>query len=386
MAYNNIQKNDDHVYYNVIITNTSEVRIPAQYFETRSDPIIPNCEDYHMSIIKFTIPTEQLPIISDWYNGTGASATYNQENGYSVTLLGTGGATASQQFIQWQPIASNSSSGIPILEQLIFNYQQLVNMINTAFQAAYTAIGGKNTPPFISFDPALQLFIIYINSADLAVKGATPAISIYFNVNLALLFPSFPYVNYNGVNYSYNHLGEYAQIPTVGTNTLSSTLLQMGIPGFTGAGGTGYGSVAQEYPATVALFEPRSLRFISGSVPSKRELVPQVNFNLNSNPFAPAGPPSPFPIQYSGSNLGGDPTQAILTDFDLPLSNSVAELKPFVQYVPTAQYRYLDLQTQGPLNQFDLTIYWVDELGGIHPLYLNPNQSATIKILFQRKW
>ena len=381
MSYNNIQKQDDHVYYNVIITNTSDVRIPAQYYETRTDPIIPNCEDYHMSIIKFTIPTEQLPIIADWYNGTGATALFNQQNGYSITLLGTGGATASQQFIQWVPIFGNSTSGIPVKEQLIFNYQQLVNMINIAFQAAYTAIGGANTAPFITFDPALQLFILYISTGDLAVLGGTPALSIWFNINLQLLFPSFPYSFFNGVVYSYNHLGEYAQIPTNGTVNGIVSLLQQGIPGI-----TGYSFVAQEYPATVALYEPRSLRFISGSVPSKRELVPQVNYVENTNPFLPATPGFPYPVQYSGSNLGGDPTQAIITDFDLPLSNAVAELKPFVQYVPTAQYRYLDLLTQGPLNQFDLSIFWVDELGGIHPLYINPNQSVTIKILFQRKW
>jgi hypothetical protein len=326
-----IERRDNHVYYNVVITNLTEHSQQATFYETRTDNIINNVGDYHITCIKFTCPTALLPIMQTF--PTGSTAT-NQTTGFSVTLTGTGG-TASQQFLTYIPIDNTGNT-------YIYNYRQVVDMINVSLAAGATAIG--LTAPFIGFDSSSQLFSMYIpttyNSSD----------AIYFNPNLQAILPSFPFSYYNTVDYSNANSGKYAMFPNslIGQNSSISN----------------YNQIPQEYASTISLYQPRSLRFVSTLLPSKQEFIP-----------------------ITGSSIlqGGDNSQPILIDFDLPVSDAIANIKPFIQYYPTGEYRLIDLQGQGPINRFDLTVYWVDEVNNIYPLFIDPNQSLTIKFLFRKK-
>lgn len=339
--YSTGSRRDDHVYYNVVITNTTPMGQPATYTDIRNDPIVNNIEDYHLSVIKFTIPTSQLPIIQTFPTGTTAT---NQTTGYSVTLVGTGG-TASQQFLTYIPIDNMKQS-------YIYSYQTVVDMVNVAFLASATAIGATagNDYPYMAFDSSSQLFSIFFPTVYI-VQG----VQIWFNTNTSFLFPSFPYQFYNNpTSISFAQNGEYAQLKIQDNKN----------PNAVSPATSGYTQIIQEFPSTISMYQPRSLRFLCGLVPTKAESLPVAGGNASPN----------------NSN-----SQPILTDFDLPLSNSIAEIKPFVQYYPKGPYRLIDFSSQGPINRFDLTIYWVDEVGNLYPLYLDPNQSATIKFLFQRK-
>jgi hypothetical protein len=54
-------KDKDHIYYNVTITNSStDQLLPAQFFESRTDALIQNPENWYMAAVKFTIPTDQI--------------------------------------------------------------------------------------------------------------------------------------------------------------------------------------------------------------------------------------------------------------------------------------------------------------------------------------
>ena len=54
-------------------------------------------------------------------------------------------------------------------------------------------------------------------------------------------------------------------------------------------------------------------------------------------------------------------------------------------YLPTAQYRYIDLTSVSAMNLIDFKFYWSDWLGNIYPIFLNENGAVSIKVLFQKK-
>jgi len=330
----------ENVYYNLVMTNNTTQKKIAQYTDTRSIPIINHCEMYNLVVTKFTIPTSQLPIIQNF--PTGASAT-SQQTGFSVTITNPATAQTSQQFLVYTPIDLIGS-------KYIYSYNTLVQMVNNAFDLAATAVGltGATLRPFMVFDSASQLFSIYMPTSY-----ATGSVKVWFNTNLSFLFPSFPYSFYNTVPFSFANTGQYSQIPVANLSNPNQTPI------------TGYNQIIQEFASTISVYTPRSLRFVSGSVPTRLESIPLAGSTVDP----------------SGTNNN---SQIILADFDLPLANSIAEIKPFVQY-NAIKYRYIDLQTQGSLYQFDLSIFWVDAVGNLYPLYFDPGQSITVKFVFELK-
>ena len=82
-----------------------------------------------------------------------------------------------------------------------------------------------------------------------------------------------------------------------------------------------------------------------------------------------------------GNNGNNSLFNQILTDF---VSND-GNYKPNLVYEPSAQYRYIELISNRPLNTIDLSVYWKDRYGNLIPFRLASGGSATIKILFTKK-
>jgi hypothetical protein len=59
--------------------------------------------------------------------------------------------------------------------------------------------------------------------------------------------------------------------------------------------------------------------------------------------------------------------------------------KPNLLYVPSAQYRMIDMIGNNDINTIDITVYWKDKKGNLNPFILQSGASASIKILFQLK-
>jgi len=53
--------------------------------------------------------------------------------------------------------------------------------------------------------------------------------------------------------------------------------------------------------------------------------------------------------------------------------------------LPTAQYRYVELNSSEPISDIKFDVWWMDRLGGLHRHTLLHNGICTAKILFQRK-
>lgn len=94
---------------------------------------------------------------------------------------------------------------------------------------------------------------------------------------------------------------------------------------------------------------------------------------------------SPFWAQTNDVGVNGTTNfQSILTDYQ-PTITTGYDVRSYYQYAPQSEYRLVSLNGTDPLKTLDLQIYWQDKIGNIFPLYLNPQESASIKLLFRKK-
>jgi hypothetical protein len=135
------------------------------------------------------------------------------------------------------------------------------------------------------------------------------------------------------------------------------------------AGGTGVFStkgfeMKQEFNSLFTWNDLQTIVLQSGCVPIKNEYAPT---NMN---------------QQSGGR-GGD-MLPIMTDFQ-PIIQSGFDARTSLQYTPPGEYRLIDMVSNAPLLNFDVNVSWQEINGTYHPLFLPPQSTMTIKILFRKK-
>jgi len=378
----NANNTPEKLYYDIQLTNleTSGTVPPVlNFIETRNVPFLYDAEKYYMSIIRFSLDTPNLPVFIP-------TIQLNQEDInltiYSVSLQWTNPLDVlqiytEQTFVQFIPQSKvapipppTSVNGIQYNGgnyYNIYNYQYFIYLINEAFIVCYNQLkaqveaDGLTLPsdyyPVLSWDTQNNTAILNCDILGYSTNAAN-YIKIFFNTSLAQLFSSFPVILnsisvVNGLN---------AQIIT---DTFSNTNVIQYPPS-----NPQYDAIQvfQEY-STVALWTPiTSIVFTSNTLP--------IISNQVSTPIVFNGSGV-----YAGNGGNNSLVNQIITDF---ISND-GTYKPSLVYEPSAQYRYIELLGNRPLNTFDLQVYYKDRLGSLVPFYLSSGCTATVKILFTKK-
>lgn len=357
-----------HIYYDLDVINndTTGNNAPQQltFTETRNSPYLSCPSNYFLTVARFQLMTPSLPI---FIPQAQIGQTDINKTIYSFTL--TYGIKEQQEYVVYVPSDSSQTLPSPPIDfqdietayYFVYCYQQWVDMLNTTLQTAWTNLNTQvvlpsPNAPFFEFDPIGQVMILNADAAAYANTLITP-IKIYANSPCFTLLSSFPAL-YNGYSNIINGKNFQFVVKSInGTNELilpSYTALQMYQEG-----------------STTALWNPiQKLVFTTGLLPVVPELVsvPRV-FNSNSVLFN------------NGNNAN---VQPIITDFVVPYSPSNT-YKPNVEYTPSAEYRLMDLYGDSPLSSIQISVYWSDVFGGMHPFYLNSGCSGSIKLLFRRK-
>lgn len=362
-----------HTYYDLDIINndTTGLNEPQalRFSEIRNSPYLMSPENYFLTVARFSIETPSLPVFIP-------QAQVGQTDPnlliYSFTL--TYKQYEYQQYIRYIPTdLSQPVAGPPITFQdltsnyyFVYTYQQWIMMVNAAFSEAYNGLltlvnaGGDSlpspNPPFFEFDPQAYLCILDVDEAGYSNTLSNP-IKLYANSPCFTLFNSFQavYYGYGGITNGKNFQFVIANIN--GTNILT-------LPTY---------NAIQMYQegSTVALWNPiASLVFTTALLPVIPELVsvPKI-FNVSSR------------LYNSGNNAN---IQPILTDFTVDFAPQNT-YKPNLVYTPSGEYRLIDLYGTSPLSAIELSVFWKDNFGGLHPFYLNSGCSANIKLMFRRK-
>lgn len=348
--YNYEYQGTDYVYYNAMFTNTTTQSKEARLVEYRSEPILNSAKDYYLSVIRFNVPIAAIPLFIYPYNAPGYTIDNTK---YSVTITDSFG-NHNQAFTQYTYLDNVN------LEPRVYTIQHFLDMINEAFRDAYNSMAGPKpaTYPYIVFDAKSKYFSL-IAENDWQTGGVFNY-KIYMNSNLFTFFDYWE-AYFNG--FGLLSLGRDFQIIIKNNGNNAITAGQILPPDGSVTANNGY-IMTQEEKSIDKWQAIRSILFVSNSISVKPEYI---NINVN----------------YPNLN-SGDTNRSVLTDFEPPLiSDNI--LRGYLQYFPQGPYRLIDLTSDSNLQTLDFQLFWQDNLQRIYPIYVNPNDTVTIKIMFVRK-
>ncbi len=65
----------------------------------------------------------------------------------------------------------------------------------------------------------------------------------------------------------------------------------------------------------------------------------------------------------------------ILSDFSITVE-TIRPFRPTVEHTASAEYRLIDMNSTTNLNRINITVYWKDRFGGLHPFLVVPHASS----------
>jgi hypothetical protein len=364
---------DSHIYFNITLVNNSPTPIQAQYAEVRSDPLLINPEDYHMSIERFTVPT-LLTIPLDSYDyGTGGSTyptvvscTIAYTGTYVQAFWGTGSLSPPDYT---GPVGGNGPLGLLGNDKAlnINYYQSVCDIMNSTIAQAETTIKA-NCPtytgdftPFMSYDSNTNLFSINTPRTYSVDNPGAP--QLWFNKNAYIYLNSVPAIannisqsNPTGCDYRIK-CRNYGGINGGHVNGITVLSIPYSI---TGSTCTGY-SNPQEYPGlgNITIFDT-------------------IQFLTNDIPVTPQG------INNQTINAISDTSRLVFTNYKV-ISDVGYDIRNFVSFYLQGERRLIDLQGNDPLRKISWNIYWSDPNQNLYPVYIQQNYPVDVLVLFVKK-
>lgn len=372
-----------HEYVDLYALNANSLTalpVPISFTQTRNKPFLEKPDDYYLSVVRFQVDTNTLPVFN-------ALIQFNQANRdltiYSVTLSWQNPAAPFQTFTQqtyvlWVP--QNLASPIPQPPSLTqtkfqdnsggyyysYNYAYFISLINNAYATCFgllnaqVAAAGLVLPTVNS--PVMTWNIdrgIGVLNADILGYNTSAAsfINIFMNSPLYNLFNTLPaYINDPNSTF-----GRDFRIDTSSFGNSTVVGFPFYLPTYNAL------QVFQE-TSCLGVWSP-----VSGIVITSNTLP--INSTNIANPCIYVdGIPT-------GTNGNNSDVLPIITDFQA----ADGQYKNQITYIPSAQYRYIDLTGNGPLYTVDIQMYWRNKVAELIPLRLAPGASAYVKILFQKK-
>lgn len=327
----------DDKYIDLLLNNSiqthSNQRVAINFVQNQSQPILKSTNGYQLSIIRFSLNTETLPIFIPVMQSTTSTI-------YSITMEING--KQFQQYMQFEP--QNLNPADPDEYYYVYNYQFVTYLMNKCFTSCLTGLQTltncpTNVAPTITMDNTSQKCTINIDSDVYGYNDATK-INIYLNSAMYALLASVPacMVNKNllGMDYQLNNV--ISQSPT---------------------------ALIQDY-STVALWNPvSSIIFTSNLIPIYQSQTPPIQIYENGQ------------ITNNSSNFN---YRNVLTDF---IANDL-QFVPYVQYSASI-YRYLSLKPNTDIRNIDLQVFWQNKNNGtLKPLYMGVGGSCSVKLFLSR--
>jgi hypothetical protein len=313
--------NDNNVYYNVELRNNTTKSIPAVFSENRVKTILEKPDDWEVTVVRFSIPSDSLKIFT-FVDGSMSVTLRDRQTNANFT-----------RDLIWIP-----QSLVPGSRD-VFSYNSIVIMLNNALSLAFGALKSANpgsvgtVPPFFMLNSATGLFEMYTEK----IWEIPTGILLSSNFKMFSLLEGFStFAEYGTIDP--NSVYTYNQIDT-GVNTVSID-------------GVDYLKTLAEY-STIASWSDLSKIEITSNVPVRAELV------------------------------GGqsDITSRLFTDF---IPNVSVNNRESFQYIPS-QFRWYDMSSNYPLTRMDLTVQYIFLDNTTEIMEISPGEVVSVKILFRRK-
>ena len=356
----------DNVYYNLTISNHTTHFIEAITENViRTQNIIDRCADYYMSIIRFSLPNTLPVVVLKLVNTTDTDFRISYQ-GWDTDILDPE-IVNSDPALTPMKLEDINLEGVDIIDGYIYFYDmQTFQMALNKFSLrqmiddpvfAHAILDDANETAFIYYDwnpnttqwslvfpttffgPDLDKSVvrnIYYNYTAYRILGPLPGYVDFNAVETDQYFEDNFYVN-SGDQYEDEHFynGVYKSVSVGSTGMKANNSLI-------------------KITSTKGLMDTQVTRIILKS--------------------------ANIPIE--GEQLGtGASSEKILTDFVLPQG----PLDGDIIYNPPGQYRLIDLKSQSPLRQIDISVFYEDRYGNIRTYNLFPNMVANFKLAFFHK-
>jgi len=362
----------DTLYYNIIVKNNksdSNSDVPLVFNETRSQPYINCASNYYMSVLRFDVDSNSLPVFIP-EPVIGSSITSGRFPTVYKFYVGTGNPTVITYL--WRPasntvvlpttsVAPKNYTSDPYF--YCYSYDYFLSTLNEQIATVYNSLG--LTPPFFEVVDGVLRFVM-------AVTTYNNTTGRFFGMNESAytLFNSFNTYTQGGIRY-------------IDTNPNPTGLDRIRVRGGPISAPVDY--IARFYNAEYSPFSTwnpvESIVFTTNLLPVVPEMVsdPLVYGEKVDNTIVPTYIGGP--TNYNVSNAA---TLNILTDYASPI-NGANMYRPTVSFAPVTEFRLTDLYDDKPIRDLDIKVLWKDYFGLYHQFYLLSGGTANIKIMFRKK-
>lgn len=324
-------------YIDLQISNIEQIsskkRAITSFYQTSSKVLIPDTTNYKLSIIRFVLNTQSLPVfIPQMQLNNRTQTTYSFTFEYNGQFY--------QQYMNYQPQVLNSVDSDEYY--YVLSYQWLIYLINNCINSGISGLNNlialpSLTNPKMVMDLNTKICSLNIDNTHFGYNEMNK-INIYMNFQMYALFVSLPSCvvnkNQNGMDIQLNNLISADQT-----------------------------KLTQEY-CTTGLWNP----------------VSSIVFTTNMIPIVSTSTP---PIQEYKNGVSNSSATCnflnIITDFvgnDLNFTQN-----GFMQY-DSQNNRYIALKDKQEIKNLDVNVYWINKLTGVmNPIYLGPSGFSSVKIL-----
>lgn len=338
------------IYYNTAYTNPESTARQAVIKETRNSAILDSPQEWQASIVRFDVSTNSIPVAVIKQTGAIPGAATD-----CYVTLNFAGINYTQNVLLTKSQTENFN--------FVYSYQHWLDNINTALALAFAAIAGppaNQEPPIFALDPATSLIRLYVSSRYLLTDPNPITISVndklyrylhgfqaFFNGNALPNFKDYDLIVLPNNTFALPAAGQRQTYPV---SIASANYVY-------------YSS--QEKPNLGSWNPVRSLIITSDLLPTRPEFV---QTDIKSN------------VAYNLTST----TKPILTDFIQDQSSDPAA-RGVTVYLPTAEYRMIDLYGDNPIYNVDFQIFWTDFEGNIYPIMLAPGETFGVKLMLRRR-
>lgn len=360
-------------YYNVSIPHNDKLSIrgsptPAVFNTVRNQKLLQKpANQYNMSVVRFTIPTTFIPI--QYFPVIQNPNNINDVNYslYAITLSYLGNDYT--EHLEWIPQDNDTILPSPPTTSTFnlnvnpeyakyyscYSFNHFLLILNNALKKCFDnnilpllpapSPGKTYNPPFFVFNGSTYLFSVIVS--DLFIENSPNPIELYFNSALNTNFDS----SFHTVYYGYSPV--YKNVKFVFRPLLSK------ITNDTEENGFVY-EYTQEYDSTGLMTSLRSIIIKSNILPIRNEGI-NIQDDLG---------------QLSGNSI------SIITDFEID-QGSIRSQKSFIHYIPTAEYRRINMTGTSYIYNIGLEILWTDNFDNIFPVNIPAHDKATVKLFFE---
>jgi hypothetical protein len=329
------------VYYNATVVNNTTGPLPAVVNDTRAQAIIHAPERWELSIVRFDvdtslIPVAKLPMQQASIQLTDLSVTFF--NSDTAELVGP-------------------TYGVSYTLGLETSMQSVVDCINSAFRN-YASLGGPkpSDPPYIWYNAELELLQIFAPSSWIGSP-----IEIFVNKTMRRYLRGLPFIAYGQPN------GRDFRLAIES----SWQAAESARPGFPAA-------IQQPYASGGLVYKTQEAKTLSSWSAARSIYLTTDSFPVQSESI-------PNSVLLSNRGSVSSSSIPIVTDFIFPTDGNPAADRDRLEYLPTAEYRMIQLGGREPIMRVNLQAWWTDFAGNSYPILLSEQGSFSAKVLFRKR-